>query len=344
VGVLMASSKVDDVTLLKQMRPKDLSLKIDQLRKEGATLYYQREYKEFVDVNCPACQGEAKALWGEKYSFKHQKCRECETVYVSPRPTQERLFQYYLNYEAPKMWRDVVRATSETRMVTQYEPRVRALSAAINKAGANRNHFLDFGAGVGGFAQAVKRSGSFGSVAVFDPDSEVTTAVSSSDIEVYSGTIEDLPDCYFDAVSMNDVIEHVFDPGDLLKSLHSKLTDNGILFIVTPNSASIEYDLLNTKSRSVGPPEHMQYFRPSSISLLLKDSLFSLIDVSTPGELDVEILKEAIADKRCELNATTKFLKNVFDKKDVDMDEALQKFIMENKLSSHMVAIAQKVS
>ncbi len=242
------------------------------------------------------------------------------------------------------MWRDVVRATSETRMVTQYEPRVRALSAAINKAGANRNHFLDFGAGVGGFAQAVKRSGSFGSVAVFDPDSEITTAVSSSDIEVYSGTIEDLPDCYFDAVSMNDVIEHVFDPGDLLKSLHSKLTDNGILFIVTPNSASIEYDLLNTKSRSVGPPEHMQYFRPSSISLLLKDSLFSLIDVSTPGELDVEILKEAIADKRCELNATTKFLKNVFDKKDVDMDEALQKFIMENKLSSHMVAIAQKVS
>ena len=47
--------------------------------------------------------------------------------------------------------------------------------------------------------------------------------------------IEHLPDNYFDVIYMNDVLEHIFDPKEILESLQSKLTADGVVISSIPN-------------------------------------------------------------------------------------------------------------
>lgn len=52
------------------------------------------------------------------------------------------------------------------------------------------------------------------------------------EIEQY---INELPDNYFNAITCNDVLEHIFEAEDLLLQLKSKLKSGGVLVSSIPN-------------------------------------------------------------------------------------------------------------
>ena len=104
----------------------------------------------------------------------------------------------------------------------------------------------------------------------------------------------------------------------------------------TLSSMGIDIDLLQEKSKAVSPPHHINFFNPSSIEILLKNCGFSNIDVSTPGKLDMDILKKNVHQIA---NPLWKKLIGVMDEDELS---DCQTWIQKAKLSSHMMVWCQK--
>ena len=58
--------------------------------------------------------------------------------------------------------------------------------------------------------------------------------------------------------------------------------------------------------------EHLNYFNPKSIEILLNNCGFEILIVETPGKLDVDLVKKALDEERIDL-ADNLFLKTLFN-------------------------------
>ena len=98
---------------------------------------------------------------------------------------------------------------------------------------------------------------------------------------------------------------------------------------------------MKDKTRNLVPPEHLNYFNPDSLSLLLESKGFETLSVETPGKLDVDIIRDEIT-KGLSLKEKNGFLVSLFQSFNDRQFSDLQSFLIHNKLSSHMLILAQK--
>ena len=96
---------------------------------------------------------------------------------------------------------------------------------------------LDAGCGVGGTSAALHARGS--DVIAVDCDPERINAINESlpEVETDLTSLDDLPypDASFDAIVLQDVLEHVASPSKVLAEISRVLTSNGLLYLSTPN-------------------------------------------------------------------------------------------------------------
>ena len=111
----------------------------------------------------------------------------------------------------------------------------------------------------------------------------------------------------------------------------------------TPNGEGFDFKILKDKTENITPPEHIQYFNPKSIKILLEKIGFEIIDISTPGILDTNIIKRQITEKQFDIKQNNEFLDFIYSINNEELENSFQKFIQENKLSSHMLIFARKI-
>jgi ubiquinone/menaquinone biosynthesis C-methylase UbiE len=96
---------------------------------------------------------------------------------------------------------------------------------------------LDAGCGVGGTSIALRKHGAV--VCAMDRSSARLEQLraATDDIDVREGDLSSLPfgDASFDAVVLQDVIEHVTDPARVLHEITRVLRPGGVLYLSTPN-------------------------------------------------------------------------------------------------------------
>jgi 2-polyprenyl-3-methyl-5-hydroxy-6-metoxy-1,4-benzoquinol methylase len=76
----------------------------------------------------------------------------------------------------------------------------------------------------------------------------------------------------FDVIMLNQVLEHLTSPQELLRNLRRLLKQGGRLVIVTPNAASWARTLFGPYWIQYWPPEHVALYGPAQISRLLLQS------------------------------------------------------------------------
>ena len=110
------------------------------------------------------------------------------------------------------------------------------------------------------------------------------------------------------------------------------------LFIFTTLSGmGLDIRTLWENSKAVSPPMHLNFFNPKSINLLLEKVGFEVIEVNTPGKLDIDIMhnnKKHVKDK---------FWKDFLEYSDKKEKQVMQKYLSDNRLSSHMMTVCRKV-
>lgn len=324
------------------MRPLGLMDKLNLIRARDYVDFYLNHFSDFVAINCPSCNDHGEINF-YKYGYVHRKCKKCNTLYVSPRPSQELLFDYYSNYEAPKAWNDILIETNNERKYLQHIPRVQKLEQIMKEFNNSSNVFVDLGAGNGNFARAVLEADIFKEVIASDIADSCIEACKKQGLRTRKCTIVDFDDSSLDCITFNDLIEHVFDPYAFVFECHKKLQHNGILMLSTPNGEGFDFKILKEKTENITPPEHIQYFNPISIKILLERVGFELVEITTPGILDVEIIKRQKNEKQFDLSSQNEFLDFIYQLDDANIEKNFQEFLQKSNLSSHMLVFARKV-
>ena len=88
----------------------------------------------------------------------------------------------------------------------------------------------------------------------------------------------------FDIICLNNVLEHVIDPIDLLNALHRIIASNGVLIITVPNDFSIiQKEALRRghidKDFWVALPDHLSYFDKNSLVKICNETGFTVRDL-----------------------------------------------------------------
>jgi 2-polyprenyl-3-methyl-5-hydroxy-6-metoxy-1,4-benzoquinol methylase len=97
-------------------------------------------------------------------------------------------------------------------------------------------------------------------------------------LNVLEGGLDDAPVTpgSFNAVTMNDVIEHLTDPLAALKRIHELLAPNGIFYLVTPNVGSLTARLLGRRWWGLRPA-HIYYFSGPTLKAMLEKAGFEVV-------------------------------------------------------------------
>jgi len=110
------------------------------------------------------------------------------------------------------------------------------------------------------------------------------------------------------------------------------------LLFSTLAESGFDIKLLGKYSKSICPPLHLNFFNPKSVSILLDNCGFEVIEISTPGKLDVDIVKNISLEYNLKHDD---FLLSIITG-DSDIRNKFQNFLIKNKLSSHMRILVRK--
>jgi len=83
----------------------------------------------------------------------------------------------------------------------------------------------------------------------------------------------------FDVITAFEVIEHEYDPLDMVKRIYKLLKSDGIAFITTPNHNSFWRNLMGKWWFGYQHPEHLYFFEPASMKHMCKRAGFSHVEV-----------------------------------------------------------------
>jgi 2-polyprenyl-3-methyl-5-hydroxy-6-metoxy-1,4-benzoquinol methylase len=182
--------------------------------------------------------------------------------------------EYFLNKYLPLYLADRESSLAERRA------HIKAISGYFQLPDHPRH--LDVGCAMGSMLEEAKAAG-WDPVGVETSEFAARYAAGQTGCPVYAGTLQKaaFPPESFDVVTLMDVIEHVPFPSDLVNEIHRVLRPNGVVFIVTPNFASLFVRLYGRTAYGVWPEQHVVYFQPSTIARLLRDVGFAKVITGT---------------------------------------------------------------
>jgi len=151
----------------------------------------------------------------------------------------------------------------------------------------NIRTILDIGCGQGLFLKLVKEKTGAETWGI-EIVTEVAEKAKNIVDRILSGKVEELlsslPDGYFDCITLNDVLEHLIDPTEILKAVRPKLSKNGIIIASIPNIRYIYnlYDLLikkdwEYKDSGILDSTHYRFFTKKSTRRMFEAASYKIL-------------------------------------------------------------------
>jgi SAM-dependent methyltransferase len=239
-------------------------------------------------VPCPGCGSGRKELWTESMDFDYfttamafriARCGDCGLLYVDPRPKLSEIGKIYppeySAYHFDKIGNPLIR---RARSFMQSGKARRILRCLDPRTG--RPRIVDVGCGAPALLSLLDRAAP-GRLELYGNDfsPEMLAAVERAGFNPMPGAFESVTweSGFFDAVVMNQVIEHLFDvPGNLRKT-YDLLRPGGVLFIETPSSEGLDARLFSRRHwGGYHLPRHLQIFDSATIRRTLERYGFSV--------------------------------------------------------------------
>lgn len=324
---------------MKEEEIRPAALFEEYLRLAGLDARELFDENQRVDVSCPACS-EVGASWFEKDSFSYKRCGNCFSVFVSPRPSDEQIRGYYTTSRSAKFWAtDFYVQTAESRREKIWPDKVRKVLEICSRFERPTATVVDIGGGYGIFAELIRDEGSH-NILVVEPSSELAAHCRNKGLPVLPKFMEDvessdLPEGSRVFTSF-ELLEHLQNPQLFLRQVSELMSEHDLLVMTSLSSLGIDILSLGSRSKSISPPHHINFFNPISIPILLETVGLEALEVSTPGRLDVSILENSLDD------VDSLFLRTFLQLAGADAKAGLQRFLAEGGWSSHVLFVARK--
>ncbi|MEL6330297.1 MAG: class I SAM-dependent methyltransferase [Planctomycetota bacterium] len=324
----------------QDIRPRALFDRYLALAEEDIERFF-RDMSEFVTTACPACGESLYRHEFEKRGFQYTSCKGCGSLYLNPRPRPVLIDRYYRESEAARFWStEFYPATAESRRERIFRPRAELAREWGGRLGLGGT-VLDVGPGYGLFLDEISGGGPFERAIGVEPGGPLATECRARGHEVIEATIEGLNGTRLDAdLAVNfEVLEHVAEPKLFLEAIRRQLRPGGVLILTTLTCSGFDIQVLWQDSKSVHPPHHINLISIEGMRALFDRSGFEILELSTPGRLDVSIVENAIAEDQG--LSVSRFARRLLRSCD-ETKAAFQSFLAENELSSHIRVVARR--
>ena len=321
-----------------EIRPDYLYKKYkDILKKEISSFFPDQSL--FVKTNCPGCGEKNFENAFVKFGFQYCKCSDCGSLFVSPRPTAEMLGNFHRNSEAVCFWRDeVAQKTKESRYRHKSYPMAHWVLDLVDEYLPEARVLLDYDSKYPDFLSTITESKRFDRTISISPELLRQKDLFPKDMIMYDdmSLIEEKVPVF----TAFEVLERLFDPIGFIKEVYEVCQSSGLLFLTTNTISGFEYQMLNDKSPRLHPPDRMNLLSIEAIHNRLTESGFEIIELSTPGRVDVEIVRNVL--KSNPDISVPEFFEYIFKNRDERAWHSLQDFLQQNRLSSYVRVAAKK--
>lgn len=236
------------------------------------------------EVACTRCGADASqflvALEDYLYKipghFAMRRCGQCGLIFLSPRPTPESLSAYYPDIYAP--YRRAIQDETSGLMRWMRRRNIRKRSRLVEQfATSTPGRLLDLGASTGIFMDDMRSLG-WQVVGIELNQQAAAYARERLGLEMICAELSQaqLPASHFDAVTLWDVIEHTFDPAQILAEVWAQLAEGGIIALTIPSWESLDRRLFGRYWVGYDAPRHLHVFPRPVIEEMLGEAGFTV--------------------------------------------------------------------
>jgi 2-polyprenyl-3-methyl-5-hydroxy-6-metoxy-1,4-benzoquinol methylase len=212
------------------------------------------------------------------------KSKSSGFVFCEKIPSEEELISHYNSYPI---------GYNHDSLVTR--KRIHTFLDGVEKY-RKTNRILDVGCGPGLFLIEAKKRG--WEVYATEYSERQIAYLSEQGIQAKKGKLNNnlFENEAFDVVISSEVIEHINNPLEEMQQFYRLLRKGGLVYITTPNFNAFERLWFKNHWEIIEYPEHLCYYTPKTIHLLLSKSGFVKLKITTTG-ISLDRIKRAKAKK-----------------------------------------------
>lgn len=247
-------------------------------------------------VDWPTCKPENEIFAFERSGFSYVESQICGSLYAPTRPSEDALWEWYRNSTPAKFWREqLLPASDSARRENITRPRADWVLDGIAEYVTNPRHLIDVSANGRGLIDIV--------AAEHSTLQQIVAAGMTADLEgnstarvlVQPTRVANLPSHGpTDVIVAIDALDRAADLGALIKAFEQSLAPGGVVFATAPVASGFEIQALWERSPSVLPPDKLNLPSVAGLQLLFSAPTWELLELSTPGMFDVEMVRRAI--------------------------------------------------
>lgn len=219
---------------------------------------------------------------------------------IKNKPNQKELQEYYANkyYQEGQGSYELSYDKAEIEYLLNKIEQKHVVTKTISNVG--KGSLLDVGSGEGFTLNYFDNLGwdcvglDFSSAGVKSKNPEQARLLIQGDIfenleEIIKG------DKKFDLIFLDNVLEHVLKPFELLVNLNEIISDDGILVVDVPNDFSLFQKYLTENNHIdrefwIAPPDHLSYFNKDGLINLAKDTGWKINKVISDYPIELDLL------------------------------------------------------
>lgn len=322
------------------IRPADIYAELLRLSQLDAEIIFDHSLAKARP--CPACGEDHSKPSFVKAGFTFAECASCATLFANPLPPSGQFERFYRDGKSARYWSDVfVPRVMEARRASIVRPRVeqiRSLCKGKNLAPAD---IVDVGAGHGMFLEEWRALDPAMRGWAVEPNGILAERCRQLGFEVYEGIgeragaewrgVADLATCF-------EVVEHVPNLDQFVNSMFALLRPGGWALITSLGCDGFDIRVLWEKANCICPPSHINFCSREGYKRLFEMAGFKNVEVLTPGVLDVDIVRNKLAQEAAPVSRFERML--LSSSPDVLAD--FQKFLTKWGFSSHTWVFAQR--
>ncbi len=230
---------------------------------------------------CPACNNSQATTFLEvtdhflsKEPFTLLKCNGCSLVYTTPRPSLERIGEYYKSEEY------VSHSSTKKGLVNSIYNKVRNYTlnqkVKLVKRLVSGRDLLDVGAGTGHFLKRAQDNGF--TVLGLEPDEDARkVAKEQNGVNLQTlDSLYELSPASYDCITMWHVLEHVYNLQEDTRQIASLIKEKGVWIIAVPNHTSFDGNYYGAYWAAYDVPRHLYHFSPATIVPFIEQLGFQL--------------------------------------------------------------------
>ncbi len=204
--------------------------------------------------------------------FDVRRCLNCGVGFTTPKLSAPELSKYYTH--------EYYSLDNNLKLEVTTRPHNQVRIDRIKKFIKN-GKLLDIGAGTGMFLKTAKENG-FQSEGLEIAEEAAAFGRKTWGLSIQQGNLHEtlLPAGAYDVVTLGHVYEHLHEPRDAAKQLHSILRSGGLLVISVPNFGSLQAKIFRSLWFHLDVPRHLFHYTPPSLRMLLEAAGFEVVNTN----------------------------------------------------------------